>query len=562
MRKVLMLMIVPLVMFGHNALWGTRGTFNIYSGRCEDPGLFLLNLNTWFYMGPDSIPEVDTVTMDTISYRRVDAMRLSPIVSVSFTPWKYLEFGGFVMGTYYTYDTYTSSTQDLYRYIGFVAKGGIPFGTPDEGFYFVPGVKGLAVMDVVSTNNQRFGGTGILSTGYRFIELHINAGYEYLTANSSAEIISGAGIEISPFNFLSLCVGFVDTTDQNNLSNISSHKMAVIPGIRFGFRDGFYLFANVGASIGIQNLPQWNAVGGISLGYDFIRPRKFIVKGRVVDAKTKEPVSDAKVYMEEHPEIATFTNGDGNFELELPGPGTIVVEHPNYNVATATVEEGEVYQIGVEPTKPGVIELESRESRITGVVSDAVTEEPLSAVIRFHALYSDTVVPSVVSDPLSGYYERNLPAGSYRVVAHASGYLEVSKTVHIRSGETVNIDFKLKKIKKEKPKKPVFKNIYFGRGSIIPLPRSMEALQDALRILKQNPSLKVVIEGHTDSVGKKRANYYLSLRRARWVRDYLVKHGISPERLRIKGYGETRPIGDNRTVSGRALNRRVEIKPL
>lgn len=569
MRKILIVTAIPVILFAHNTLWGTRGTFDVYSGRCEDPGLFLLNLNTWFYMGPDSTMKIDTsfagtdsMRIDT-SYIHGSAMRLKPIVSLSFTPWKYLEFGGFVMGTYYTFDSQSSPMEELYQYVGFVAKGGIPFGHPEEGFYFAPGVKGTAIMDLINTNNQRFGGTGIISLGYKFFDLHLNGGYEYLTAPSSADIIFGTSFEISPFKFLNLFVEVVDTTTQENIANFGTHKMAVVPGLRVGIRNNFFLFANLGTSIGIQNLPMWNAVGGISLGYDFITPRKLVISGRVIDATTRQPVADAKVYMEEHPEIATFTDEEGEFSLEVPGPGRIMVEHPNYSPATAEIEEGKVYQIGVKE-KPGVIALEPAESQISGVISDIETGEPISAAVRFHSLYSDTVIPSVVSDPLTGYYKRNLPSGSYRITVSAKDYVEASKTIYIRKGETVTLDFKLKKkeIKKPPKKKPHFKNIYFGRGSSIPTPKSFEALQDAVRILKKNPKLKVVIEGHTDSVGKRSANYYLSLRRANWVKNYLISHGVSSNRLKVVGCGETKPIGDNRTITGRALNRRVEIKPL
>jgi len=70
----------------------------------------------------------------------------------------------------------------------------------------------------------------------------------------------------------------------------------------------------------------------------------------------------------------------------------------------------------------------------------------------------------------------------------------------------------------------------------------------------------VDLDGHTDSIGTERYNQGLSERRARAVRDYLVKKGINPARITTRGFGETKPIADNKTRDGRAKNRRVEIR--
>jgi len=71
---------------------------------------------------------------------------------------------------------------------------------------------------------------------------------------------------------------------------------------------------------------------------------------------------------------------------------------------------------------------------------------------------------------------------------------------------------------------------------------------------------RVRIEGHTDSTGPEAYNQGLSERRANSVRSYLVSHGVEASRLTTVGYGESRPIADNATREGRALNRRVELQ--
>ncbi len=71
--------------------------------------------------------------------------------------------------------------------------------------------------------------------------------------------------------------------------------------------------------------------------------------------------------------------------------------------------------------------------------------------------------------------------------------------------------------------------------------------------------MKIEIGGHTDATGARATNLRLSLGRAMAVRAYLVSKGVSPDRLVAKGYGPDKPVSDNRTVEGRAQNRRVEL---
>ena len=81
----------------------------------------------------------------------------------------------------------------------------------------------------------------------------------------------------------------------------------------------------------------------------------------------------------------------------------------------------------------------------------------------------------------------------------------------------------------------------------------------SLLFLKNTPTAKFTVEGHTDSVGSDQLNQRLSDSRANSVKEYLVKSGIDAFRLSALGYGESKPIDSNKTRAGRANNRRVEI---
>jgi outer membrane protein OmpA-like peptidoglycan-associated protein len=102
--------------------------------------------------------------------------------------------------------------------------------------------------------------------------------------------------------------------------------------------------------------------------------------------------------------------------------------------------------------------------------------------------------------------------------------------------------------------------VYFDTAKAKIQPRSFKLLDQVAKLLKEHPELeKVWIEGHTDNQGKPERNLKLSRDRAEAVRAYLIKKGVAPERLVAQGFGQERPIADNKTAKGRAANRRVEF---
>ncbi|MBO9684678.1 MAG: OmpA family protein [Flavisolibacter sp.] len=117
-------------------------------------------------------------------------------------------------------------------------------------------------------------------------------------------------------------------------------------------------------------------------------------------------------------------------------------------------------------------------------------------------------------------------------------------------------------IKKEEKEKIdlAAKNIFFKTGSYELLERSFTPLDDVVKILKENISLSLTIEGHTDNVGTIQSNQTLSENRAKAVMKYLFDKGVDKTRLSAIGYGQLKPIDTNANPQGRANNRRVELK--
>jgi outer membrane protein OmpA-like peptidoglycan-associated protein len=102
-------------------------------------------------------------------------------------------------------------------------------------------------------------------------------------------------------------------------------------------------------------------------------------------------------------------------------------------------------------------------------------------------------------------------------------------------------------------------DIHFATGKAEVLPESKPTVDQIVALLKKRPNLKVGVEGHTDNTGSAAANKTLSQVRAKSVATEIAAAGISPTRLEAVGYGQERPIADNRLEDGRTKNRRVEI---
>jgi OOP family OmpA-OmpF porin len=102
--------------------------------------------------------------------------------------------------------------------------------------------------------------------------------------------------------------------------------------------------------------------------------------------------------------------------------------------------------------------------------------------------------------------------------------------------------------------------IFFENGSDKLKVASLSLLDELTKILNKYEGATLYIDGHTDSNGSEAFNQDLSQKRTNSVRTYLIGKGISDSRVTATGYGETKPIADNKTTLGRSKNRRVELR--
>ena len=112
----------------------------------------------------------------------------------------------------------------------------------------------------------------------------------------------------------------------------------------------------------------------------------------------------------------------------------------------------------------------------------------------------------------------------------------------------------------ELPRKYTLDNVYFETGKADIKPTSFKELDQMVEYMKLKKSLVIEIAGHTDNVGNADANLKLSQDRANSVRAYLIKKGITENRVQAKGYGDTQPLSSNDTDAGKQKNRRTEVR--
>jgi OOP family OmpA-OmpF porin len=143
------------------------------------------------------------------------------------------------------------------------------------------------------------------------------------------------------------------------------------------------------------------------------------------------------------------------------------------------------------------------------------------------------------------------------IIAHIPK--EVVKEVVVEKPVEKSVE-KPVKSKIPETKKWVLAGVNFKTNSAELLPESYPVLEQAVQTLKDNPEVKVEIQGYTDNVGNPKANKTLSLERANGVKNYLVKEGIEGSRLTAVGFGSKNPVAKNTTEIGRAQNRRIEFK--
>ncbi|MES2514218.1 MAG: OmpA family protein [Bacteroidota bacterium] len=201
---------------------------------------------------------------------------------------------------------------------------------------------------------------------------------------------------------------------------------------------------------------------------------------------------------------------------------------------------------------------------LKGVISDAKTYNLLEATIELIDNTLNDVIATFKSNSTTGKYLVSLPGGkNYGIAVKKDGYLFHSENFDLKQTEEyqeVEKNIALKPI--EVGQSIILKNIFFDFDKATIRSESANELDRLIKLLTENPTLKIELGSHTDSKGSDDYNQKLSQSRSQSVVTYLIGKGISADRLVAKGYGETVPVATNDTDAGRQENRRTEFKIL
>jgi len=201
-------------------------------------------------------------------------------------------------------------------------------------------------------------------------------------------------------------------------------------------------------------------------------------------------------------------------------------------------------------------------SYMKGKVYDKETGKLLKAKYELINLSTRKIIVKSVTDE-TGNFLVCLPSGyNYGINVIKPGYLFYSENFMFEGIHTVSEPY-IKRIVLNPIKvgeKMQLSNVFYEIDSWELKQESMSELDNLVILLSGNKNLVMEIGGYTDSTGSVEYNKVLSEKRALSVVNYLIRNGISADRLKYKGYGNNSPLGDNVTIEGRKLNRRTEAK--
>lgn len=257
-----------------------------------------------------------------------------------------------------------------------------------------------------------------------------------------------------------------------------------------------------------------------------------------------------------------------------------VAAAPNVVAVLPIVGTSGITISGEEATAFGYAPTEERLAQLQGALSQALGPDvALQSEIEVTGLEPPSINAEVAGDGilrLSGTVP-NQSVASFAHTLAVDSYGEENVVDEIIIDPSVDTTFSLFRLPLVFPAfapfpewhVEIFDNVISGQllnGASFPsasaelTPQLEQLMPVGVGILTRNPTLVLTVEGHTDNIGTAETNQALSEARAEAAREWFIAAGIDPERVFAVGYGEDRPIGDNETEEGRAMNRRIEFR--
>jgi len=220
-----------------------------------------------------------------------------------------------------------------------------------------------------------------------------------------------------------------------------------------------------------------------------------------------------------------------------------------------------------------LFEMRDKKRELSGLVVDCETNRPLDGVM---ATFIDSLTQRVLKEEIVGtngkytFIVKTAKPSNLKLKLEKKGYftkvVSVPQTGQMVGNTLLNPDICLQAFLVNKP--IVIKNILYDFNKSTLREESKTVLNDIVKILKDNPKIKVELASHTDSIGSDAYNIKLSQARAQSCVDYIIQSGVEESRIFAKGYGKSKPIAPNSLPNGkdnpdgRQLNRRTEFTVL
>jgi type IX secretion system PorP/SprF family membrane protein len=278
----------------------------------------------------------------------------------------------------------------------------------------------------------------------------------------------------------------------------------------------------------------------------------------ILDKKTNEPVTSELILINTTTgeETSLGKNSTLNHSLEVGKNHKIIARAEGYDSGELVVSYDKVGAVSktmfldktVIATQLKLIVLDENSKQAIPVTAMAIcTQGPnkdQSALLAMNSL-----PPSK--------YPLNV-GNTYEILITKEGYF--NKTIKIEAVKIEDIEKVVLLTPIEVGASVIVEDLLFKTGKTELDERSYRILDQLVDFMKQNPTIKIELQGHTDSDGSATSNQKLSEGRAKSAMDYMINKGISSSRMTAKGYGQTQPIDTNATPEGKAKNRRVELK--
>jgi len=427
---------------------------------------------------------------------------------------------------------------------------------------------------------------------YRFTDFRVDpdiSGWNYYDSTEvDIEVADGLfnmgfGLEIAT-PYLDL---FMEYSNQNVTSRDDASVSYFTPGVRFKNNSGTFLdisfdlstsefdptYYDLGhglyqtdsvvtnaqreerAPLPIGGVFDWGV--GVALGYSSDlettedQTNTAILSGTVTDSLSGEPVFATITFPGVPIANVTSDEATGFYTHVIPsGEAPVTVVAPGYRNASAMVA------LGRNQTATLDFALLPNLGSLTGSVKDG-QGRPIAGV----SVTVGSTTPITVTTDDAGIFTASVEAGTWPVTVQAAGFISDNQSVSIIPNETMNLSFNLRDALLEGAVLS-FDNIYFASGSATLRPESHGILDSVAILMRDNPTARIQVAGHTDSDGSESSNQTLSENRAGSVFQYLVSTGISSDRLTTIGYGEAIPVVPNNSAANKARNRRIEFTVL